>query len=160
MEPEGSLHIHNSPPYVPILSQLYPIHTSTFHFLKIHLIIILPSTPGSPKWSLSLRFPHQNPVHTSPLPHTCYMTHPSHSSRFYHPNSIWWAVQIVKCWYILEQNSLMGHCMWCMWLSAYIRLVSKFLIRRDKIPVPRSDVCCVGKCILSTQHCPTWDILI
>jgi len=30
--------------------------------------IILPSTPGSPQWSPSLRFPHQKPVHTSPLP--------------------------------------------------------------------------------------------
>jgi len=34
--------------------------------------------PGFPKWSLSLRFPHQNPVYTSPLPHTCYMPRPSH----------------------------------------------------------------------------------
>ena len=43
------------------------------HFLKIHLNIILPSMPGSSRWSLSLRFPHQNPVYTSPLPHMCYM---------------------------------------------------------------------------------------
>jgi hypothetical protein len=28
-----------------------------------------PSTSGSPQWSPSLRLPHQNPVHTSPLPH-------------------------------------------------------------------------------------------
>ena len=41
--------------------------------------IILPSTSGSPQWSLSLRFPHQNPVHTSPLPHTRHMHGPSHS---------------------------------------------------------------------------------
>jgi len=51
------------------------------------LNIILPSTPGSPNWSLTLRFPHQNPVYVSPLPHTRYMSRPSHS-RFYHPNNI------------------------------------------------------------------------
>jgi hypothetical protein len=48
----------------------------TFHFLKVHLNIILPSTPGSPQWSHYLRFPHPNPIHASPLPiHT---TCPAH----------------------------------------------------------------------------------
>jgi len=37
--------------------------------LKIHLNIILPTMPGSHRWSLTLRFPHQNPVYTSPPPY-------------------------------------------------------------------------------------------
>jgi len=38
--------------------------------------IILPSTPGSSYWPLSLRFPHQNPVYATPFPHAHYMFHP------------------------------------------------------------------------------------
>jgi len=54
--------------------------------LSSHLSLVLPS---------GLRFPHHNPVYTSPLPHMCYMPRPSHSCRFDHPNNNRW-VQIIK----------------------------------------------------------------
>jgi len=73
--------IHQHPLPVPILRQIDPVYAHTSHFLKIRLNIILPSAPGSSKWSLSLRFLHQNPVYTSALPYMCYMPRPSHPSR-------------------------------------------------------------------------------
>jgi len=116
MEPECSLPHSQCPPPVPILSQLDPVHTPTSHFLKIHRNIILPSTPGSPKWSLSFRFPHQNPVYASPLPHTYYMSRPSHSSRFYHPNNVGWGVQILPVW-----------ALWCKTVFPLLGVETRFL---------------------------------
>jgi len=57
--------------------------------LSSHLRLGLPS--GS--------FPQVSPpkpcIHLS-SPHTCYMPRPYHSSLFDHPNSIGWAIQIIK----------------------------------------------------------------
>ena len=61
--------IHKCPLTVPILSQIYPVYATKSHFLKTYLNTILAFTVGSFMWSLSLRFPHQNPVLTSSLPY-------------------------------------------------------------------------------------------
>jgi hypothetical protein len=93
--PEVHYRIHKSPASAPMLSQLNPVNAYPSHFL-IHFNIVLPSAPGSPNWSPSLRSPHQNPVCTSLSPRTCYMPRPSHSSRFDYPNNIWWWVQVLR----------------------------------------------------------------
>ena len=86
--PKVHYHIYNNSPPVLILSKIHLVHAPTSQFLKIHLNITLPSTPWSPKWSLPFRFPQQDPIYTSFFPHTCYITRPSHSSQFDHPNNI------------------------------------------------------------------------
>ena len=107
---------HKCPPPVSILGQPNPVHIPTSHFLEIHPNIIRPSTPRSPQWSPSLRFPHQDPVHPPLLTHMRHMPSPSHSSRFYHPHNIGWGVKsILKCLYVIwdlvgNNNNSIANC--------------------------------------------------
>jgi hypothetical protein len=72
--------------------------------LKIHLNIIFPS-----------RFPHQNPVHASALPHPSYMPRPSHSSLFYHPHNSGWGVQIMEL-LIMKFSPQLLTVNWLKWI--------------------------------------------
>ena len=71
--PKVHYRTHKRPPPVSILGQSNPVHIPTSHLLEIHPNIIYPSTPRSPQWSFSLRFPHQDPIHplSSPIRATC-----------------------------------------------------------------------------------------
>jgi len=52
--------------------------------LSFYILLCFPSS------IFPLRSLHQNPVCSSTVPHTCYMPHPSHYSRFYHRNKTSW----------------------------------------------------------------------
>ena len=73
-----------SPPPVPVLSQINPVHAPhstswrSILVLSFHLCLGLPSGP------FPSGFFHQNPACISALLHTCYMPRSSHYSRFDH----------------------------------------------------------------------------
>ena len=117
MESEGSLpHSQESATYL-CPRQLDPVQTPTHQFLKIQLNIILPCTQGSSKWSLSLRFPYQNPVYACPLTHTRYIPRPSHFSRSDQPNNIGWRVQIMYLIIISTVSTNMMHYLLSIYFS-------------------------------------------
>ena len=74
--PKVHYRTHKRPPPVSILGQPNPVHIPTSHLPESHPNIIHPSTPRSPQWFPSLRFPHQDPIHPPLLTHTCHMPSP------------------------------------------------------------------------------------
>jgi hypothetical protein len=74
--PKAHYRTHKCSPPVPILGQPKLVRMATSHLLQIHPNIIHPSTPRSPQWSPSLRFPQQDPIHPPLLIHNA--TCPAH----------------------------------------------------------------------------------
>jgi hypothetical protein len=93
--PKVHYRIHRRPQLVPILSQSMPSHPTSW---KSVLILFSHLCVGLPNDLFPSDFPAKSTVYNSPVPHTCYMPLPSQSSRFDHPNNIWWAVHLfIQC---------------------------------------------------------------
>ena len=74
------------------------IQSVLFHpvYCKIHFNIILPSTPGSSKQSLSVHFPNQSPVCILFSPHLYCISSPLHPLLYNYLNNVWQGVQAMK----------------------------------------------------------------
>jgi len=57
----------------PRPDHIISVHALQTDSFKTHLNTFFPFTPVSSKWSLSLRFSHQNAIWTSPLPYMCHV---------------------------------------------------------------------------------------
>ena len=68
MELEGSLPHSQVPANCPYPEPYQANPCLPTPYFEDTFIIILPSTPRSSKWSVFIRYPHQNPVYTHPSP--------------------------------------------------------------------------------------------
>ena len=87
--------VSQSPQLVPILGQIYPFHTLPTDFFTIHCNIFPPSTSAISQLLLSFSCTLQDPLFISSPPHTCHMSHTSHT-LFDHRNNICCRVQIMS----------------------------------------------------------------
>jgi len=78
LEPQGSLPHSQEPTINPYSKPNEPVHTFPHNFPKIHSNIVLPSMPGSSKWSLLCRFSIWNIICIPYLSHASCMHHSSH----------------------------------------------------------------------------------
>ena len=95
-------------------------------FLKRRILLLFSQLCLSSKWSLSFRFPHQNPVSICLLLHTLHMPCPSHPPSFDHRNTIWCRLQHMKLNITSYNDSILsegvegrGHGIMCGTISAF-----------------------------------------
>jgi hypothetical protein len=90
--PKFHYRVHNSPPLVPILDQINPVHSTSSYLSKIHLILSSHLCLGLPSSSFLLAFSLKPYTHSS-SPHACYIFFPFHLPLLGYSNYIWQRVQ-------------------------------------------------------------------
>jgi hypothetical protein len=101
--------VHKSPPLVPILSHINPIHTIPSYLSRNHFNIVHPPPSCTSQWSLSFWLFHQYPICTPPP--SCYMSCPSHPPWLDHSNYTWkkyklWSSSLCSFLQLLVPSSL------------------------------------------------------
>jgi hypothetical protein len=93
--PKFYCRVHKSPPLVPVLNQINPVHINPSCLTKIHFNIVRPPTSWSSQWSLSFWLSHQY-ICIPLLPHSCYMPCPSRPPWLHHFNYTYRGVQVME----------------------------------------------------------------
>jgi hypothetical protein len=88
--------VYKSPPLVPILNQIIPVHSTPSYFSTIHFNISLSPIFRSFYWYLSFWISYQSTLCVLILPHSCYMPCPSHPPLLDHSNYIWRGIQVMN----------------------------------------------------------------
>ena len=114
MEPEVALRIahHLS------LSRATSIQSMNLHPTSWRSILILfyHLHLGLPSRLFPSVFPTKILYTPSTIPHTCYTPHPTHFSRFYHPNNIGWGVHLLTFHYVVFSTPLWP---WPSWTQIF-----------------------------------------
>jgi hypothetical protein len=94
--PKLHYRVQKSPPLVPILSQMNPVHiTPSIFSLKSILMLSSYLSVDLLSGSLLLAFPPKSYKHSC-FPYSCYMPCPFQPPWLDHSNYTWWRVQIMK----------------------------------------------------------------
>jgi hypothetical protein len=93
--PNIHYHVHKNPQLVVILSQINPVHTTTFYFPKAILILSTHVHIDLPNGLFPSGFPTEIYTRSSSF-NSRYISCPSHPPWLHHYNYTWWRVQVMK----------------------------------------------------------------